>query len=121
MESSLGMFSNRMRTPRGLANARRCSMEVMAASNFFSLKLSFGRSEMLHQKTKWNLFGNFEGALDFVHGVDAGGTVGRCDVDRRRPGASPLVVGVERRVNRMERNPAAAEPVGNFLDVLPCG
>ena len=33
-------------------------------------------SEMLHQKTKWNLLGDFEGALDFVHGLDAGGTVG---------------------------------------------
>src|SRR5216684_3165604 len=36
VESSLGIFSSRMRTPSGLANARKCSIEVIAASNLRS-------------------------------------------------------------------------------------
>ena len=84
VESSLGMFSSRMRTPSGLANARRCSMEVMAASNFFSSKLSLGL-QVLHQKAKRNLLGNFERALDLVHGVDAAGAVGGGDVEGGAP------------------------------------
>ena len=35
----------------------------------------------------------------------------------RSPGASPFVVGVERRVDRIQWNPAATEPIGDFLDV----
>ena len=95
--------------PSGLAKARRCSIEVMAASNFFSLKLSFGGAQMLDQEAKRNLLGDFQRALDFVHGFDAAGAVGRCDVDGRRAGASPLVVGVQRRVHRVQRNAAGRE------------
>ena len=72
---------------------------------------------MLHQKTERNLLGNFEGALDLVHGIDARGAVGGSDVHRRRTRPAPLVIGVERRVDGVERNPAAAEPVGNFFHV----
>ncbi len=75
------------------------------------------RSEMLHQETERNLLGNFKGALDLVHGVDARCAVGGGNVDRRRPCPSPLVVRVQRRMHRIERYPAAAEPVSNFFHV----
>src|SRR6202021_3399834 len=75
------------------------------------------RSQMLHQEPEWNLVGNFKGALDLVHGLDARGPGDRCQVDRRRAGTAPFIVGVERRVDRVEWNAAAAKPVGNLFDV----
>src|SRR4029077_5521039 len=62
--------------------------------------------------------GDFQGAFDLVHGIDAAGAVGGGDVDGRRTGAPPLVVGVQRRMDRIERNAGGAEPVGNFADML---
>ena len=73
---------------------------------------------MLHQEAKRNLLGDFEGALDFVHGLDAAGAVGGGNVHRRRAGASPFVVGVQRRVHRVQRDAAGPEPVGDLADVL---
>ena len=73
---------------------------------------------MLHEKAKGNLLGDFKGALDFVHGIDAAGTIGRGDVDRRRTGAPPVVVGIQRGVHRVQGNAGGAEPVGNFTDML---
>ena len=97
---------------------------------FFLVETFVGSAQMLHQKAERNLLGDFESALDLVHGIDASGAVGGSNVDRRRAGASPLVVGIKRRVDGIQRNAAAVEPVGNFLDVrlavgivdvLPCG
>ncbi len=105
-------------TPSGLAKARRCSTEVMAASNFCSSKSSFARAHVLHQKTERNLFGDFERALDLIHGLDAAGAVGGRDVDGRSTGASPFVIGIERRVDRIQRNPACSKPVRDFPHVL---
>ena len=71
VERSLGIFSSRMRTPSGLAKARRCSTEVIAASNLWSLNDFVADAQVLHQEAERNLFGDFERALDFVHGFDA--------------------------------------------------
>ena len=73
---------------------------------------------MLHQKAERNLFGDFQSALDLVHGLDAARAIGRGNVDGRRAGASPLVIGIQGRVHGIERNAGGAEPVGNFADVL---
>src|SRR5208282_1829967 len=70
------------------------------------------------QKPEWNMLGDFEGAFNLVHGVDAVGPVGGRDVDGRRAGASPLVVGVQRRVHGVQGNAGGAEPIGDFAHML---
>ena len=77
-----------------------------------------GIADVLDEKAERDVLGDFEGAFDFVHGIDASGAVGGGDVDGRRTGASPLVVGVQRRVDGIEWNAGGAEPVGNFADML---
>src|SRR5450432_2932187 len=75
-------------------------------------------ADVLNQKAKWNVFGEFDGAFDFVHGFDAASAVDGRDVQRWSAGASPLVIGVERRVDRVERHAAGTEPIGDFLHML---
>src|SRR5580698_3433665 len=35
-----------------------------------------GIADVLHEKAKWNVLGDFEGAFDLVHGINAAGAVG---------------------------------------------
>ena len=115
VESSFGIFSSRMRTPSGLANARRCSTEVIADSNFFSLKLFVRQSQVLHQKTKRNLLRDFQRPLHLVHRLNPSRAVRGRDVDRRRSGASPFVIGIERRVHGIQRNRRSRETIRQSL------
>jgi len=84
----LGMFSTSSLTPSGLAKARKCSTDVMAFSNFFSSNASLGLPRCCTRKRKGICSAISRAALDFVHGIDAAGTIGRGDVDRRRTGAA---------------------------------
>src|SRR4029077_17210827 len=61
---------------------------------------------------------HFYGTFDFVHGLDPGGAISGGDVDRRGTTASPLVVGIQRRVPRMQRYSAGTEPVRDFTECL---
>ncbi len=88
------------------------------------------RSKVLNQKPERNLLCDFKSTFDLVHGFDTAGSIRRCNIDRRRPGTTPFVVSIERRMNGVQRNSAAPEPVGNFLhmglavgvvEVLACG
>src|SRR5450432_4451978 len=85
---------------------------------FLLVESVIGIADMLHQKTKRDLFGDFNGALDLVHGVDASSPISGGDVDRRAAGASPIVIGVQGGVDRVQGNASGFEPVGNFADVL---
>src|SRR5208337_4784185 len=85
---------------------------------FLFVESVVGIADVLHQKAEWNVLGGFQGAFDLVHGIDAVRPVGRGDIDGRRTSASPLVVGVQRSVHRVEWNASGAEPVGNFADML---
>ncbi len=60
-----------MVTPSGLANAFRCSTEVIAASSLFSSNSSPPTADVLDQEAERNLFGDLDGSLDLVHGLDA--------------------------------------------------
>jgi hypothetical protein len=71
VESSLGIFSSRMRTPAAWRRPAGVRSRSSPPRSFFSLKLSLGDAQMLDQKTKRNLLGDFESALDFVHGLDS--------------------------------------------------
>src|SRR5882724_11516791 len=73
-----------------------------------------GRTQMLYQKPEWNLLRDFERPLDFIHCLDSCSAINRGYVDWRRPGAAPLVVGIQWRVHRVKRNAAALEPVRDF-------
>ena len=44
-------------------------------------------------------------------------TAGAIEAGSRSAGASPFVIGVERRMHRIERDAAALEPLGDFLYV----
>src|SRR4051794_32699160 len=77
-----------------------------------------GNANVLDQEAEWNLFSDFQSALDFIHGFDAAGPVRGGDVDGRCSGASPFVICVERRVDRIQWNAAAFKPVGDFAYVL---
>ena len=61
---------------------------------------------------------HFGGAFDFVHRLNSGRAISGCDVDRRRAAASPFVIGIERRMDRMQWNSAGAKPVRDFTEVL---
>src|SRR6266513_1049833 len=74
---------------------------------------------MLDQKTKRDLFGDFQRSLDLIHGRDALSPVGGSYVHRRSAGSSHFVIGEHGRVNGMQRNAAGAEPIRNFTDMLP--
>src|ERR1700678_1942428 len=85
---------------------------------------------MLNQKSKWNLLRDFQRPLHLVHRFYQTRTVDRRQVNGRRSGAAPLVVGIKWRVHRMQRHAAAAKPLGNFfyvrfavgvVDMLPGG
>ena len=72
---------------------------------------------MLYQKTKRNLLRDLQGTLDLIHRLNATRTVSRGNVHRRRSRASPLIVGIQRRVHRVQRHPTPPEPLGNFFNV----
>src|SRR5262245_55133868 len=84
---------------------------------FLFAKAFVRRTQMLNQKPERNLLGDLQRALDLVHGLDATGAIRGSDVERRSSGASPLIVGEKRRVHGVQRNAAAAKPLGNLLDV----
>ena len=73
---------------------------------------------VLNEKTERNVFGDFQGAFDLVHGIDTARAVGGGNVDGRRSGTSPFVIRVQRRVYGIQRNAGGFEPVGNFANVL---
>src|ERR1017187_2865575 len=85
---------------------------------FLVVKLLVGIADVLHEKTKRNKFRDFERALHLVHGLNASGAIGGGDVDGRRTGASPLVIGVQGRMHGVEWNAGGAEPFSNFTNVL---
>src|SRR5690242_11250778 len=74
-------------------------------------------AQMLNEKSERNLLGNLERALALIHSFDSGSAVGGTDVERRCACTPPLVIGVKRRMNRIQRNAAAAEPFGNLFDM----
>src|SRR6476660_9651680 len=39
------------------------------------------QTDVLHEKAEWNLLCNFQGTLDFIHGLDAAGAVSRSNID----------------------------------------
>ena len=78
----------------------------------------FTYADVLNQKPKRRLLGNFKGALDLVHGGDAITLLDGGDVDGRNPGAPPLVIAVHGRVHGMKGNAGAAKPVGDLAHVL---
>src|SRR5438270_5856669 len=82
------------------------------------IKRFVGHTDVLDQKSEGNMLRHFDGTLDLVHCFNAGGAISGRDVDRRRAAASPFVVGIERRMNRMQWNSAGAKPVRDFTDVL---
>ena len=92
-------------------NRSHSRLELLVAETFIR------RSQMLHQKAERNLLGNFESALDFIHRLDSRSAIDGCHIHRWRACAAPLVVREKWRVNRVEWNPAALEPLRNFLDV----
>src|SRR5262249_40953965 len=82
------------------------------------IEIFVGNADVLNQKTKGNLLCDLERALDFVHGLNTLGRIGGRDVHWRTSRAAPLVVGIERRVNRVQRNTARLEPISDLPDVL---
>src|SRR5947208_16261623 len=85
----------------------------------FALVESFIRGpQVLNEKTKWNLFGYLESALDLVHRLDAASPVRGSHIHGGRSGATELVVAIERRVHGVQRNTGRAKPVGEFANVL---
>ena len=89
VESSFGMFSTSTCTPNGLANARKCSSEVMAESASVRRALS-AHANVLHQELKRRLLGDFDRALDLVHRRDAVPLLHGCNVQRRRAARAPI-------------------------------
>ena len=67
MESSLGIFSSRISTPRWRANRLSSSSAEKAASNLRRSNSSPLTPDVLHQVAERNHLGDFERALDFVH------------------------------------------------------
>jgi len=70
----------------GLAKARRCSIDCMAASNLCSLNDSLLLCRCVDQKRERQYFGNLERALDFIHGIDPLRTVWGSNVYRSAAG-----------------------------------
>jgi hypothetical protein len=118
VESSLGIFSTNTADAERLGEGAQVLDRSHGGFEFLFVKGVVGIADVLDEKAERNVFGNFERAFDLVHGVDAAGAVGGGDVDGRRAGASPLVIGVQRRVHGIQRNAGGLEPVGNFADVL---
>src|ERR1700722_3966393 len=97
---------------------------------FLVVELFIGYADVLNKKAERNLFGDFQRAFDLVHGFHSMSAVGRGDVYWWRAGASPLVVGIERRMHGMQRHAASVKPLGNLfyvrvavriVEVLPRG
>ena len=88
------MFSSSTRTPSGLAKARRCSTEVIAASNLRSSKDSFGSPMCWIRKRNGICSASSIARLISSMASIRARPVGRSDVDRRSAGASPLVIGI---------------------------
>src|SRR6266496_744679 len=82
------------------------------------VKRLIGQSYVLNEKTKWNLLRQLDCTLDLIHGFDPRRPVCRCNIDWCSAGPPPLVIGVQRRVNRIKWNPAGPKPLGNLADVL---
>ena len=81
-------------------------------------KLLPADAQMLDQIAERNHLGDFQRALDLTHPVDAVRLVPVGDVDVRvRPGAAPDLVGVHRRMQRMELQLGIAKPVPQFADL----
>src|SRR5579863_1806311 len=73
---------------------------------------------MLNQELERNLLGQFNGTLDLVHGLNSGRPVGRGHIHRWRSRASPFIIRIQRGMDGMQGNAAAAEPVRYFADML---
>src|SRR6185369_3241469 len=74
--------------------------------------------QMLNEKAKRNLLGNFECALDLIHCLDASRSIRGSNIQRRSPGATEFIVGKHRGMNRMKRDGRGTEPVSNFAYML---
>src|SRR5271157_1502663 len=78
-------------------------------------------ADVLDQKLERKLLSDFNGALDLIHGRDAMQLLRRRNVEGRRAAASPFFVRVHGRVQRVDANSGAAEPVADFANVLLFG
>ena len=118
VESSLGIFSTQHSDAERLGEGAQVLDGGHGSFEFLLVESVVGIADVLDQKAERNVLRDFEGALDFVHGLDAAGAVGGGNVHGRRAGASPFVVGVQRRVDGIQRNAGGAEPVGDFANML---
>src|SRR5438876_2870975 len=73
-----------------------------------------GDADMLDQEAKRNLLRKFNSPLDFIHRLDSRSPVRGSDIDWRGPSPSPFVIGVERCVDRMQRNATRPKAVSDL-------
>ena len=78
-------------------------------------------AQMDDQVLEANVLGGFEGALDFVHGVDAAGFFRMEDVDAGRAGAAHFPVRIKRGVHGEGLERIGLEPFAQFQHVLAAG
>jgi len=107
-------FPAERRTPSGLAKARRCSMEVIADSNFFSLN-SHWATPGVAPESETESAPRSRAPASLIHRLHQRRAIRGSQVDRRRSRAPPLIVGIKRRVYGVQRHSAAAKPLRNLL------
>ena len=81
----------------------------------------FALAEVDNEEPKGNLLGDFEGALDLVHAIDASGLLRMDDVDAGRTAAAHFVIGIERRVHGEGLGLVRPEPLGEVADGAAVG
>ncbi len=78
-------------------------------------------AEVEDEEAEGDLLGDFEGALDLIHGVDAAALLGMDDVDGGGSAAAHFKVGKQGRVHGKRLDGIGAEPVRQFADVGAAG
>src|SRR6185437_12837416 len=95
-------------------NAAHSPFELSRIVVFVSL------ADMLHEKAKRHLFGNFHGALNLIHGFNTARFVRVNNVQRRAAGFE-IVTHIDGRMHGMQLHTFTLEPGSQFLDVLFVG
>src|SRR6185312_14108359 len=100
------------------------SAEVLNAAHgpveFTRIVVFISLSDVLHEKPKRHLFGNFHSAFDLIHGVDSARFV-RIDNIQRRAAGFEVVAHVDWRMHGVQFHSFTFEPRRKFLDVFFVG